>query len=241
MDNIDQFVKCVIGISKENYNPVQILEKIADYKNLEKNSRYYNEQVNLKKDQLAKLNHDLDLQQKILNSFKIKLDIINELEMMGFGINEFRTLNNMLNEIGGENNESFDGIRKQFYDDVKNYEEVIGSRKEIIRLINELKSLEAQTMKEREKYNAYPKILESVRRLSSSGISEDDIVKIDKILSMTDFYLYKDKPLSKEALIDDLKKYGKLKLAIKYLENEKKTIKPTKKTQYKSVKKKQVL
>jgi hypothetical protein len=113
-DNIDQFVKCVIGISKENYNPVQIVTKIADYKNLEKNSRYYNEQVNLKKDQLAKLNQDIDLQQKILNSFKIKLDIFKELKMMGFGIKEFPTLNNILNEIGGENNESFDGIRKHF-------------------------------------------------------------------------------------------------------------------------------
>ena len=65
-------------------------------------------------------------------------------------------------------------------------------------------------MKEREKYNAYPKILESLIRLSSAGIAEDDIVKIDKILSMTDFYLYNDKPFSKEALIDDLQKYGNI-------------------------------
>ena len=239
MDNIDQFVKCVIGISKENYNPVQILEKIADYENLEKNSRYYSEQVNLKKYELAKLNLDIDLQQKILNSLKIKLDIINELEMMGFGTNEFRTLNNMLNEIGGENNQSFDGIRKQFFDDVKNnYEEVIGSRKEIERLNNQLKRLEAKTMKEREKYKANPKILECLIRLAGAQIFEDDIVKIDKILSMTDYYLYKDKHFSKETLIDDLQKYGNLKLAIKNLENEKKNIKATKKTQYKSVKKK---
>jgi hypothetical protein len=242
MDNIDQYVKGVIGISKENYNPVQILEKIADYKNLERDSRYYNEQVNLKKDQLAKLNHDLDLKQKILDYFKMKIDILKELEMMGFGIEEFRTLNNRLNEIGGENNESFEGIRKHFFDYVKNYEEVIGSRKEIDRLNNELKSLEAQTMKEREKYNAYPKILESLIRFSSAGIAEDDIVKIDRILSMTDFYLYNDKPFSKEALIDDLQKYGNLKLAIKNLENEKKNIKSKKKkTQYKSMKKKKVL
>ena len=93
-------------------------------------------------------------------------------------------------------------------------------------------------MKEREKYNANPKILECLIRLAGSEISEDDIVKIDKILSMTDYYLYKDKHFSKETLIDDLQKYGNLKLAIKYLENEKKNIKATKKTQYKSVKKK---
>ena len=64
---------------------------------------------------------------------------------------------NMLNEIGLENNEEYDEIIKKFFDDVKNYEEVIGSRKEIDRLKNELKNLEDQTMKEREKYNCLSK------------------------------------------------------------------------------------
>jgi hypothetical protein len=163
--------------------------------------------------------------------------MIDELEMMGFGINEFRTLNNMLNEIGGENNESFDGIRKKFFDDLKNYEEVIGSRKETDRLNYKVKNLEAKTMKEREKYNAYPKIIESCIRLASAGISEDDIVKIDKMLSMTDFYLYKDKPCSKETLIDDLQKYGNLKLAIKNLEDIEIDLKSKKRTRVQPIKK----
>ncbi len=45
---------------------------------------------------------------------------------------------------------------------MKNYEEVIGSRIEIDRLKNELKILEDQTMKEREKYIAYPTVIESI-------------------------------------------------------------------------------
>ena len=88
----------------------------------------------------------------------------------------------MLNEIGLENNLNFNEIRKQFFDDVKNYEEVIGSRKEIDRLKNELKNLEMKTMKEREKYIAYPPVIEVILRLAGSGINEDDIIKIDKIL-----------------------------------------------------------
>ena len=39
MDDMNMFVKSVVGISKENYDPVQILAKIADYENLEKNLR----------------------------------------------------------------------------------------------------------------------------------------------------------------------------------------------------------
>ena len=117
---------------------------------------------------------------------------------------------------------NFDEIKKKFFNDVKNYEEVIGSRKEIDRLKNELKNLEFQTMKEREKYIAYPAVIESLLRLTGSGISEQDIVKIDKILSMNDYYLSKDTLLLKENLIDDLQKYENLKLAIKNLEKTEK-------------------
>ena len=219
MENLDQFVKCVVGISKHNYNRAKILKKIADYENLEKNSKYYNEQVDLKKYEVDKLNQQINIKQNILSFFKIKVDILHEVETMGFGINELRTLINVLNEIGKENNQSFDEIRKQFFDDLKNYEEVIESRREIDRLKNELKILEVQTMKQRERYNAYPKIIESITRLSGAGISEADIIKVDRILSINDYYLSNDKPLSsKETLIADLQRYGNLKLAIKNLE-----------------------
>ena len=134
---------------------------------------------------------------------------------MGFGNIELRSLITILNEIGMENNHDFDVTRKQFFHDVKNYDEVIGSRMEIDRLKNELKNLEINTLKEKEKYIAYPTVIEVILRLAGSGINEDDIVKIDKILSMTDYYPNKDKPLYKETLIDELQKYGNLKLTIK--------------------------
>ena len=70
-------------------------------------------------------------------------------------------------------------------------------------------------MKERENYIAYPTVIEAMLRLAGSGIYEQDIIKIDKILSMTDYYPNKDKPLYKETLIDDIQKYGNLKLSYK--------------------------
>ena len=159
--------------------------------------------------------------------------------MRGFGIIELRTLINILNEIGREKNQNFDVTIKKFFDDVKNYVEVIGSRIEIDRLKNELKILEIKTMNERENYIAYPTVIESILRLAGSGINEQDIIKIDKILSMTDYYLNKDKPLYKETLIDDLQKYGNLKLAIKNLQEIEKDLKLKKRTRYKQMKKKE--
>ena len=60
MDNLDKFVKCVVGISKEGHNAVQVLGKIANYENLEKNLTNFNEEVKLKKDELDKVEEDID-------------------------------------------------------------------------------------------------------------------------------------------------------------------------------------
>jgi len=239
IDNINHFVNCVIGISKEGANPVQILAKIAEFEKLEEDSKYYKLEVNSMREELSRLNQDINIQKNKLSYVKIKVDIINELEKRGFGIPELRILINIINEIGLEHKQDFDEIKKEFFEDVeKNYEEVIGSRKQIDRLKKDLKILEEQTMKEREKYNSYPKVIESIRRLAGSRISEEDIVNIDKILSMGGYYIYKDKRLYLEGLIDDLQKYGNLKLAIKNLEDIEIDLKSTKKTQGKPTKKK---
>ena len=198
MEDIDEFVKCVVGIFKEGYNPVQVLAKITSYESLEKNLTDYKEEVKRKKAEVDKLNQDISVKEVTLGYFKIKTDLIDELERMGFGNKELRSLFNILNEIGLENNLDFNEIRKQFFDDVKNYDEVIGSRKEMDRLKNELKNLEIKIMKERENYIAYPPVIETLLRLAGSGIKENDIIKIDKILSMNDYYLNKDQPLYKE-------------------------------------------
>jgi CENP-B N-terminal DNA-binding domain len=231
MDDMDMFVKSVVGMSKENYDYVQILAKIAEHEKLEKDLDYYKEEITHMKNESAKLNQEIHDQKNNLNYYNIKLDLLNELEIRGFRIEEFRTLNNILNEIGLEHNLNFDEIRKKFFDDAKNYEEVIGSRIERERLKKELKILEIQTFKERKKYNMYPEVLESLVRVTGSGISEEDIVKIAKILSMNDYFVDKDSLEYKEELIDDLQKYRDLKLAIKNLEHMERDLKSTKKTQ----------
>ncbi len=91
------------------------------------------------------MNLEISAKEVSLSYFKIKIDLIDELQRMGFGNIELRSLITVLNEIGLENNLNFNEIRKQFFHDVKNYEEVIGLRKEIDRLKNELKNLEMKT------------------------------------------------------------------------------------------------
>ena len=50
MENLDQFVNCVVGIAKENYDVTKVLEKIGDYDNLLYYIQYYSKEVETKKD-----------------------------------------------------------------------------------------------------------------------------------------------------------------------------------------------
>ena len=170
------------------------------------------------------MNHDINYSKGSLDSYRIKLDVIEELERMGFGINELRMLNDTLMEIGRENNtnnKTFEQIKKEFFNDFKNYDEVLRSRNERDRLQSEIKNLEMQLINEKEKYNAYPKVIQSIQRLSNTGINENDIIKLENIISMTGIRLYKNKSsIYKQNLMDDLQKYGNLKLAIKNLKDK---------------------
>jgi hypothetical protein len=113
-------------------------------------------------------------------------------------------------EIGRENisdtnNKTFEQVKKVFFDDLKNYDEILGSRNEKDRLKNEIKNLEIQLINEKERYSAYPKVIKSIERLSHVGISENDIFKMENIISMAGTRLYKNKSsLNKQNLMDDL-------------------------------------
>ena len=76
-------------------------------------------------------------------------------------------------------------MKKEFFDDLKNYGEVINSGNEKKRLQNEIKHLEMQIIKEKETYNSYLKVIDSIERLTNAGIFENGIISIDRIIPMS--------------------------------------------------------
>ncbi len=122
MENLDQFMNCVIGISKENYNVTKVLELIGDYDNLLNYTHLYKNEVEVMRNALNLLNQEINSRKGLLDSYRIKSYIAEDLERMGFGINELRGLYDTLMEIGRENNpenKTFEQIKKELFDDVK--------------------------------------------------------------------------------------------------------------------------
>jgi prefoldin subunit 5 len=124
MENLDQFVNCVVGISKENYDVTQVLKLIGDYNNLLYYRQHYKKEVEAKKNELNLLNQEINSLKELLDSYRIKSDITENLERMGFGINELKIVYDTLMEIGRENindtnNKTFEQIKKDFFNDLK--------------------------------------------------------------------------------------------------------------------------
>jgi hypothetical protein len=238
MRNFNQFANCIVGIAKENYDVTKVIERMSDYDNLVKYIQQYKNEIEVKKAELNKLIYDINYYIGLLNTYTIKINVLEKLEIMSFGINELQVLYDTLIEIDRENknknNKSFDEIKKEFFYDLKNYYKVVGSRNERDRLQAEIKNLETLKIKERERYHAYPTVIKSLERLSNAEIYEDDIIMIDKIISIAGIGLYKDKQRYKLNLIDNLQKYGNLKLAIKNLEDGLMIKSRKKKTHYKT-------
>ena len=58
MENLNEFVNCVRGIAKENYDVTNVLEKMGDYDNFVYYIQYYKKEVEANKAELDKLNQE---------------------------------------------------------------------------------------------------------------------------------------------------------------------------------------
>jgi len=85
MENLSQFVDCVKGIAKENYDVTKVLELIRDYDNLLYYKQLYKNEVEAKKNELNLLNQEINSRKGLLDSYRIKSDIAGNLERRGLG------------------------------------------------------------------------------------------------------------------------------------------------------------
>jgi hypothetical protein len=85
MENLDQFANFIAGIAKENYDINKVVELIGNYDNLVKYIDLYKKEVETKKNELNLLNREINYSKDLLDSYRIKLEVIEKLETMGFG------------------------------------------------------------------------------------------------------------------------------------------------------------
>lgn len=220
VNEFDLFIQCVKGIKNHNYDVKKVLDKYSEYEyfvELIESQKHIHEKM--KKDiaaaefQLAQLNPRI-------NDKRLKLSKIFQLEKIGFDLEQLRYLLNTIKEIAKENDIDTDTAVEKFFNDLDDYEEIAGFQNKLKRQREETNILNIQIATARSILLAHQHIGPVLQNLLAKGITENDIININAILSLIE-HDYFNRNLHKQQLIEDLENYKNLKKLIQFLEQHK--------------------
>lgn len=126
MEDLPKFVEMIKGIKLLGYDPKVILSKFSDFEKLQIVEKELMDRVNEFTDKKTKLEIQCASMQAWLDTHSLTLGKYFELEQMGFGLKELKTLWNKIIEIGTANNlNSYQTVQK-FLKDIERYDDKIG-------------------------------------------------------------------------------------------------------------------
>jgi hypothetical protein len=115
VDDIDKFVRCLQGIRNySNYDPFKVVEKFSDLKTLEleiesKQKIKSSVEIDIKKFEEKEIDYNRRLDLKY-----IKLKNLEEMEKLGFNLQDLKKIKRILLEICSEHNLNIEEITMQF-------------------------------------------------------------------------------------------------------------------------------
>ena len=186
----------LVSIIKKYRNNIPIfpiLQRIDNLDNLEKDIDGKNRTRNLLKRDIEVLKeHDSKLLDS-MNSKILKLNCLDEVEMMGFNFGDLKKLNWALKEMAYENNINPQEVKEQFFDSLSQYAYKITLQNELEKLNKSV--FEVQKLIHNKKSNLpFQGItLKMLQNLMDKGMDENDIFQLKKFVEMVDGHGLKTK------------------------------------------------
>ena len=220
-DEISAFVDCLRQIRNEGYDKNKFISKFSQLDSFDK---IIKEQEGLKqknrKDIELLNNNKKNLEDQIYFTH-LKISKNQELENIGMGIKELKTIYKTIIELSKANNISPKEAIEKFFNDLNEYDDIISFKKKVEDLKKDIVILNIQIADNRTILSSQQNIGPILHDLLRKGILEKDIIDINFILLLgeTDYY-NNNIILNKQSLISDLKNCRNLKLSINSLERK---------------------
>ena len=219
-DEIPVFIDCLRGIKNQGYNVDKVVTKSSDLIHFDKFNDDQNE-IRLKKineiEQLKNIKKELEDQ---IGFIKLKLSKSQELENIGMGFKELKTIYETITEISKANNINPKETIKKFFNDLNEYDDIVSFKKKVEDLKKEVATLNIQLADNRTIFASQQHIGPILHDLLRKGILEQDIIDINIILLSGETDYYNNNIINKQSLISDLKNFRNLKLGINSLEQK---------------------
>ncbi len=233
-EDIQGFAKMINDFKNHNFDTSKILNEYLTSLSLKLTIKANESKVENLEVQIASMQSSFSYWRTQSQIHKQAMDIYNELQAMGFGLEELKRIWYVIVEISTHKNIPMveavslfiKDVEEHYYDDLL-FKDTANSRRD------ELKSQNIQISQNRFTLQATPLVGPALTNLFQNGVSEQDIIEINKlvhdfknnIIPLDDYSEGKDTKHDKEnkpnekwscrSLIDELKKYGGIKLAIK--------------------------
>jgi hypothetical protein len=183
VEDTEKFTRCVQGVKEySNYDPFKVIEKFSDLNTLEIEIENNQKKENdLEKDILKLKEREFEYDDR-LNLKSIKLKNLDELEKIGFTIQDLKKLNSILIEIISEHkNLNIEQIKPLFFELFEKIETRIALESENNAKMELNLILENQIKSKRQTLHCQEVVGPILKNLFDSGIGEIDIVAMKGI------------------------------------------------------------
>jgi hypothetical protein len=223
-DDIRVFLECVRGIKKYGYDVNKVVTRFSGLEYFDYKIDKQEEIIQKKFKEIEQLNTNKKNLEEQLYFINLKISKNQELENMGIGLKELKTIYNTITEIAKENKINPREAIEKFFDDLNEYDDLLSFKKKVEELRKEVSYLSLQIANNRITLSSQQYIGTILPELLRIGISEKDILDINSILLLGGFEYYendnKNIIINKQSLISELSKYQNIKSVIKSMEQK---------------------
>lgn len=220
-EEISAFIDCLRQIRNEGYDVKKLVTKFSQ---LDSFDNIIEEQERRKQENwkmMEQLKYDKKTLEDQIYFARLKMSKNQELEAIGMGFKELKTIHQTINEISKANNINPDEAIKNFFNDLNEYDDIVSFKKKVEDLKKEIVTLNTQIADKRTILVSQENIGPILHDLLKKGILEKDIIDINFIVSLVETDYYNNSIIiNKQSLISDLKNYRNLKLGINLIEQK---------------------
>ena len=149
IDDISLFTQCLSVMKSQGYDVSKILKKFAEVKNIDDLEDFHQTTTDIHRANLEKLLREENHLHEQIDTHRVKLSQIKQLESMGFSLKEFKIMYNKLFEIAKEHNTDYGITVEKFLNDLDNYDDYLTLKDKVKILKQEISRLNIQISDQR--------------------------------------------------------------------------------------------
>ena len=170
IDDISLFSQCLSILRSQGYDVSKILKKFTEVENIDDLQAFQQTTTNINRANLEKLLSEAKHLQGQINTHRLKISQIKQLESMGFTLKEYKIIYDKINEIANAHNFDYGITVEKFLNDLDNYDDYLTFKDKVEILKQEISQSKYTNIKSENEYLCPAKYRFCITKSFENGI-----------------------------------------------------------------------